>query len=196
MPDKPAPITGLSNDEHAAVVREGMRTAHNIRLQWKESFGRGEVTVLQLCEQSRANDSRRAISKIKLIELLSSTPGWSRRVAEQVLTRSGFSPTENIGGIRSKPARIELFSAIVASPPGRWRGRPKHPSSWPWGGKLSDLAEACGIRVEILTGEPEEESPVDETTSSATTEPVGISASIESEDLLEELFGASEEEEI
>lgn len=129
-------------------VGSAMTAANEKRAKWVKVTARGDITFKDLVAMTRLSEHK-ALEKIRLLNLLEARPGWSSATALEALRHAGFDSKDNILSIRKNPSKVDNFAAILErAEPGQWRPRPKMPEGWPWSGKMSVLAKACGVDMD------------------------------------------------
>lgn len=133
-------VATSDSPEHSSLVSGGVRAANRMREEYIASISSGEVSFSDAVSLSTFEDYK-ALSKIKLLDILSAKQGWSESTAIESLKHSGFDLKDNILSIRRSQKKIERFEFILNRvEPGQWRVRPRMPKGWPWRGKIAILA--------------------------------------------------------
>lgn len=169
-------------------VSSGMNAAVEMRRKWTTSLVSGEVSFRDIVTLS-SNPDHKALSALKLLNILSAKPGWTEATAIESLRHAGLDTKDQIINIRKSARKIEIFDVMFTNAnPGQWRARPDMPEGWPWRGKLSILVKNSGVSVEDISSLFDEED-VDDTLETIQTHPQGTTDGDEiSEDDVESIF--------
>lgn len=134
-------------------VSEGMRIANEMRSQWLVTLSKKETTLDHIISLSRTDDYR-ALSKIRILSILESCDGWTKRTAIDALSHYDIGIKDTIQSIRRNKNKIAAVESLIKSNPKLWRPRPRFPEGWPFFGKLShlyDSMENTDIPEELLS---------------------------------------------
>lgn len=121
--------------------------AEAVRREWIENLNSGIADIHVLIACSREKDERKYIGAIRLVNILTARPNWTKAIALDVLQRHGFNEKTTIRTLRGSPVQRDAFELILKTQAGRWRLRSAIPEGWPWSGKLSVLTEQAGAAV-------------------------------------------------
>lgn len=123
----------------SSAIARGLEDARKMRTDYLNRFATGNIGFHELVEISKQQDFK-AISVIKLKDLLETLDGWSTEdQALSALEHYGFAPKDSIKSIRRSLKKVNAFDSLLKIPSDRWAHRPHLPENFPFEGKLYEV---------------------------------------------------------